>query len=482
MTWRAAPSRLPLRIKLVAALTALVALALGVSGVGAAQALRGYLMDRVDANLTQALRAPGRGPGRPGPVGPLDGEVGRPRRSGDYVLLVARPDGTVVRDFDLGPDGGPPPQLPALTPTYVSRRANRPFTVQAVEGEQRWRVLVRPLAGGGTVALAASLSEVRSTVARLLQLELFIGLIVLLLLAGIAYVVVRSSLRPLVAVEATAQAIADGDLSRRVADGDPRTEVGRLSRSLNAMLSQIEGAFRAQSTSEAAARQSEERMRRFVADASHELRTPLTSIRGFAELYRQGAVPVGRDLDRVMRRVEDEATRMGLLVEDLLLLARLDQQRPLLREPVDLLALARDAVHDAAATAPDRTLTVRTAGTPPIVIGDEGRLRQVFANLVSNALTHTPPGTAVRVTVGTRDAAALVEVTDDGPGLTTEQAARAFERFYRADASRTRTQGGSGLGLSIVAALVAAHGGRVEVDSAPGAGATFRVLLPTQVS
>ena len=468
---------MPLRIKLVAALTGLVALALGFSGIGAAQALRGYLVDRVDANLAQVLQGP---PGRGRLGGALPREPGVRRGPGDYAVLIGRRDGTILRDFDGGPDGIAPPRLPALTPAYVARRAGRPFTVQAVSGEQHWRVLIMPLAQGGSVALAAGLGDVQATVVRLLQLELFIGLVVLLLLAGIGYAVVRSSLRPLVEVEATAQAIAAGDLARRVAEGNPRTEVGRLGCSLNAMLGQIENAFRAQQTSELAARQSEERMRRFVADASHELRTPLTSIRGFAELYRQGAVPSGRELDRVMSRVEDEAARMGLLVEDLLLLARLDQQRPLLREPVDLLALARDAVLDAQARAPDRPVSLRTLGTPPVVLGDEGRLRQVFGNLVSNALTHTPPATAVRVTVGNRDGRALVEVADDGPGLTPEQAARAFERFYRVDASRTRSQGGSGLGLSIVAALVAAHGGQVEVDAQPGQGATFRVLLPPE--
>jgi two-component system OmpR family sensor kinase len=250
------------------------------------------------------------------------------------------------------------------------------------------------------------------------------------------------------------------------------------------MLAQIEAAFRSRAQSEAAARESEQRMRRFVADASHELRTPLTSIRGFAELYRQGAV---RDADataRLMRRIEDEAARMGLLVDDLLLLARLDQQRPLERQRVDLLAVATDAVHDARVVAPERRIDLRLAPglTAPVVVGDEARLRQVVGNLVTNALTHTPEDTAVTVALATEEAhgagRVVLEVRDRGPGLAPGDAERVFERFYRADSSRTRSSGGSGLGLSIVAALIAAHGGTVGVTSRVGSGTTFRVVLP----
>ena len=301
----------------------------------------------------------------------------------------------------------------------------------------------------------------------------------------LGYGVVRSSLRPLVEVEQTAGAIAAGDLSRRVPEADPRTEVGRLSRALNAMLGQIESAFTAQANSEGAARASEERMRRFVADASHELRTPLTSIRGFAELYRQGAVPDSTAVTRVMRRIEDEAARMGVLVEDLLMLARLDEQRPLERLPVDLLTIASDALHDARVLGPDHPshLDVATHGVAPVVLGDEARLRQVVSNLVSNALVHTPPGTTVSVRIANERADdgaqwVLLEIADDGPGLAPDARIRIFERFYRADPSRTRASGGSGLGLSIVAALVAAHGGTVRVESEPGEGTTFQVRLP----
>ncbi|MCA1712896.1 MAG: HAMP domain-containing histidine kinase [Actinobacteria bacterium] len=451
----------PLRIKLVAALTVLVALALLVSGFAASAALRGYLMDRVDENLVRTVQLADR-------RGPARDDRPRLRRPDEYAVQLYAPDGTVARAFAAA--------APVVPPGQVAARTGRPFT--AGGAGRQWRVVVVPL-GAGVVAVAADLSEVSRTLHRLALLELGIGAVVLLLFAGIGYGVVRTSLRPLVEVEETAEAIAAGDLTRRVPEDDPRTEVGRLARALNAMLGQIEHAFRSQQASETAARTSEERMRRFVADASHELRTPLTSIRGFAELYRQGAVPVGADLDRVMGRVEGEAARMGLLVEDLLLLARLDQQRPLQQEPVDLLVLATDAVHDAQAVAPDRTITLEvSAYDAPVVIGDDARLRQVFGNLLGNALTHTPDGTPVTVRVSTADRSAVVEVQDEGPGLPPDAAARAFERFYRADASRTRAQGGSGLGLSIVAALVEAHGGTVELDTAVGAGATFRVRLP----
>ena len=462
-------SAVPLRIRLVAALTALVALALLLSGFVAAAALRGYLIQRVDANLVEAVS----GPGVRGRFDVEDGGRG-PRRPGEYAVQVYAADGSVTRSFVAGTT--PPPRV---TAALAAGLVGKPVTVVAVEGDGQWRaVSARVGRSGASLVVAVSLEEVGRTVGRLVLLEVVIGLVVLTGLALVGYAIVRSSLRPLVAVEVTAEAIAAGDLTRRVPEADPRTEVGRLARSLNAMLGQIEGAFRSQQQSESAARTSEERMRRFVADASHELRTPLTSIRGFAELYRQGAVGSGPDLDRVMRRVEDEAARMGLLVDDLLLLARLDQQRPLVREPVDLATLVGDAVHDARAVAPDRTITLELAGERAVVAGDDARLRQVVGNLLTIALTHTPGGTPVAVRLRCEAGEAVVEVTDSGPGLSQEQAAKVFERFYRADAARTRSTGGSGLGLSIVAALVAAHGGRVEVDPGLGTGATFRVLLP----
>ena len=218
-------------------------------------------------------------------------------------------------------------------------------------------------------------------------------------------------------------------------------------------------------------------MRRFITDASHELRTPLTTIRGFAELYRQGAA---RDVEMLMSRIESESRRMGLLVEDLLLLARLDAQRPLDQHRVDLLTLATDAVHDAQSIAPQRAIAMEVLDGPgtPEVIGDEARLRQVLGNLVANALQHTPETAGITVRVGTDDADAVLEVADEGPGMSHEDARRVFERFYRTDTSRTRTSGGTGLGLSIVDSLVYAHGGTVSVTTAPGRGCRFQVRLP----
>jgi two-component system OmpR family sensor kinase len=477
--------RTPLRVKLIVAVLALVAVALALISLASVTALRGYLVDRLDDQLTAV--APGFRHQPPG-HGPRDG---RPPPS---PFLIQQRDATGAVQNQTGAElaqGQGQPRLPDDA-AWLQAHSGTLMTVPATEGGGRWRVLVQPREDevGGTVVLAASLDGVDNAVAWLRIFDLLVSLAVLVALAGVGVAIVRASLRPLVEMEQTAEAIAAGDLTRRVPDRDPRTEVGRLAAALNSMLAQIETAFRARAASEATARRSEERMRRFAADASHELRTPLTTIRGFAELYRQqgGGRLEPDELDRLMRRIEDQAARMGLLVEDLLLLARLDQQRPLDRRPVDLLALATEAVNDARAVAPDRRIELQLANGdgggagPLVVLGDEDRLRQVIANLMSNALTHTPAGSPIELRAGTRrdDGSnhAAIEVVDHGPGLTQEQAERVFERFYRADPARTRAHGGTGLGLSIVAALVAAHGGTVEVSSVAGRGASFRVLLP----
>ncbi len=459
----------PLRVKLVAAVVALAALALLVTGLSATRVLHGYLQSRVDSQLTaasQALLRPDDGRGPPGRRGgPRFDEF-----SAFYVRLTAA-DGSLLFQPTV-----PAAELPS-TPLLPAGTATRPglFTVPSRSGESRFRALAARFDGGKTAVVALDLRDVDSTTRRLTRIELVVGLLVLAVLAVLGYLVVRSSLRPLVEVETTAEAIAAGDLTRRVPESDPRTEVGRLSRAFNAMLGQIERAFHEREASEQEARQSEDRMRRFVADASHELRTPLTSIRGFAELHRQGALPSPADIDRAMRRVEDEAARMGLLVEDLLLLARLDQQRPLERQPVDLLELASAAVH-AASPAGDVQLVAASPEVAPVVTGDAQRLRQVLGNLVTNALVHGAPPVVVRI--GTAYGQAVVEVIDAGPGIAQADRARAFERFFRADASRTRASGGTGLGLSIVASIVRAHAGTVELDETPGGGTTVRVRLP----
>ncbi|MFZ0160430.1 MAG: HAMP domain-containing sensor histidine kinase, partial [Kineosporiaceae bacterium] len=368
------------------------------------------------------------------------------------------------------------------------------YAVRASDGS-RWRATTFPAtvrdrttgqATGAAVTILQSTSGVDAAVARLKLLTLLIGAAVLATSGLLGWLAIRRAFVPLREVEDTAAAIATGDLSRRIPQRPASTEVGRLTSSLNGMLTQIEGAFRSREASE-------ERTRRFAADASHELRTPLASIRGFAELYRQGAVPA-EEVPRTLRRIEDEAKRMGGLVEDLLLLARLDEQRPTRTEPVDLAVLAGDAVHDARGLDAGRTVRLVGLGdqdgeggargpAPAPTLGDEDRLRQVVANLLANAVRHTPAGTPIEVAVGTAQANgsahAVLEVRDHGPGLGADQADRVFERFYRADPSRRRGQGGgSGLGLSIVQAVVTAHRGTVSVRETPGGGATFAVDLP----
>jgi signal transduction histidine kinase len=487
-------ARTPLQVKLIVAVLALVAVALVLIGLASVAAVDGLLVGRLDGELQQEARRSAGGPppamrGGPGP--------GRGPRS-PYLVQYRDADGHRQQELsnELLQAGQRPPRVPD-DPAWLEANAGQSVTVPATGGDGRWRVAVQPLrdGSGGSVVVAASLDGIDSTIRQLRAIDLGVSLVVLGVLAGLGAAVVRASLRPLVEIEQTARAIAAGDLTRRVPDRDPRTEVGRLGRALNTMLAQIEAAFGARAASEASARRSEEaarrsedRMRRFVADASHELRTPLTTIRGFAELYRQGASRDPAELDRLMRRIEDQAARMGLLVEDLLLLARLDQQRPLERLPVDLLALAADAVSDARAVAPDRRIELVLGDDDGdhtgalVVLGDAERLRQVLANLVDNALTHTPAGSPVEVRVGGTALdgrpGAAVEVVDHGHGLTPEQSERVFERFYRADPARSRAAGGTGLGLSIVAALAAAHGGTVGVDSVPGRGARFRVVLP----
>lgn len=482
-------AQLSLRVKLLATVIAVATLGLAASAVVATTSLHSYLIGRVDDQLRVAAHGIADGfatrPGGDGTVPPLP-PGGASGNQGDRL-----PSPYYVRAFgtDGSPYGSPfsaplttqsPPQLRALTATSSAVRSGDPFTVSSVDGATAWRVIALPARdGNGVVEIATSLADANHTVNHLILLEVLIGAGALVLMGGGGYLLIRRSLAPLVAVERTAAAIATGDLTQRVPDHHPRTEVGRLSSALNVMLGRIESAFAHERESQQQARASEARMRQFVADASHELRTPLTSIRGFAELHRIGAADVA-EIDQTMGRIEGEATRMGLLVDDLLLLARLDQQRPLEQERVDLLDVARDVVDAARRTAPQRTIELRSDAAGPVVLGDEMRLRQIIQNLMTNALTHTPDDAAiaVEVSLGGGDGWAKVVVSDTGPGMTQEDAGHVFERFYRADPSRTRSAGGSGLGLSIVASLVAAHGGEVSVESQVGAGATFTVELP----
>ena len=453
---------------LVAATLVLVACGLAASGIMVTSILRHSLISRIDQTLLDASRgwaqAPRRRQAAPSYEGP---DPGRPP-SKFYVRGV----GTDGVPFTAINDRNAEPALPQDNDVGPN-----PTTLPSVNGSDiQWRA-VSVRGPHGLITVAIDLSDVQHTVRSLVWLQFGIGVAVLVVVGIAGFAVVHRSLRPLAEVEQTAAAIAAGQLDRRVPERDPRTEVGRLSLALNGMLTQIQQAVASSESSADKARGSEDRMRRFITDASHELRTPLTTIRGFAELYRQGAA---RDVPKLLSRIESEASRMGMLVDDLLLLARLDVQRPLEHNRVDLLALASDAVHDAQAIDPKRTITMEVLDGPgtPEVLGDEPRIRQVLSNLVVNALQHTPASADVVIRVGTEGDDALLEVADQGPGMSREDATRVFERFYRTDSSRARASGGTGLGLSIVDSLVRAHGGVVTVTTAPGEGCCFRVTLP----
>jgi two-component system, OmpR family, sensor kinase len=453
---------------LVAATLVLVACGLLASGIAVTSILRHDLLSRVDETLLDASRSWAQAPRRL-PMPPMEGPNPARPPTNFYVRGID-PNGRVWMAVN---DRAAEPLLPADNDVGPV-----PVTVGSIDHSKvQWRAMTVRGLGGELTTVAIDLSDVQSTVRSLIYAQVGIGAAVLLVLGVAGFAVVHGSLRPLVEVEQTAAAIADGQLDRRVPERDPRTEVGRLSLALNGMLAQIQRAVAASESSAAHARSSEDRMRRFITDASHELRTPLTTIRGFAELYRQGAAT---DVEMLMSRIESESSRMGLLVEDLLLLARLDAQRPLERHRVDLLALATDAVHDAQSIAPKREITMEVFDGPgtPEVLGDEARLRQVLGNLVANALQHTPESAGVTVRVGTDGDNAVLEVCDEGPGMTSQDAYRVFERFYRTDSSRARSSGGTGLGLSIVDSLVYAHGGTVTVTTAPGQGCRFKVNLP----
>jgi two-component system OmpR family sensor kinase len=484
--------RLSLRARLLLGVIALAGVGLLVADVVTYSELQSFLIRRTDSSLNAAHQAveavllrPQGGPtnghggddhgpgGGPGPG--LDALTAA--APGDYIQL-RRLNGTVVASGVVprfsNAKQPPLPRLPTtidLPPATGHGDRVKFLTVGAMKGGGRYRVRasIEPQAQNYVLIVAAPLSDVDSTLHRLLWIEGLVTALVLVAIGALGLWVVRLSLRPLTAIGATAAAIAGGDLSRRVDRAEPRTEVGRLGLALNAMLSQIETAFRARESSE-------RKLRRFVADASHELRTPLAAVRAYAELFDRGAATRPDDLARSMSGITRETERMSLLVDDLLLLARLDEGRPLAREPVELADVVAEAVDAARVVEPDRT--VEATLEPTTVIGDRDRLRQVVDNLFANVRAHTPPKTPVAV--GLRHVVGTAELTvaDAGPGLTEEEAAHVFERFYRVDTSRTRASGGVGLGLSIVAAVAEAHGGSVRVRPTPGGGATFVIELP----
>ena len=496
-----------LRARLLVAVGVVALVALVAADVATYSSLRSSLINQVDRGLQTAHQpiaaalegragrpgpggggpdGGGQGPGRPGPAGGF----GSP---GPNLLQVApgtfvevrTASGTVSAVQPAFERGGrqAEPQLPDRITGY-SRSADPTgeptvyFDAPATgSGGPTFRVRASRLADGSVLVLALPLTDQDSTLHHLLLIELAVTAGALALAGLVGWWLVRLGLRPLAAIEETAGDIAAGRLGRRVPGESGRTEVGRLARALNVMLGRIQDAFAARDATEAELRRSEARLRQFVADASHELRTPAAAVSAYAELFERGADRRPEDLARVMSGIRGEAARMGHLVEDLLLLARMDEGRPLERLPVELVGVAAEAAEASLAVGPDWPVTVE-ASRPVEVLGDRARLRQVVDNLLSNVRSHTPPGTSATVRIARDGADAVLRVEDNGPGISAEEAGRLFERFYRADPSRSRASGGAGLGLSIVAALVAAHGGAVRAAPRPGGGCLITVTLP----
>ena len=465
-----------LRARVMAAAAILVALTSMVTGFLGTALLRSYLYSQADAQLSRFAAVASRVLEQSHvPVRPNGQQQTLPTQ---FLVEVVNADGQIRRtETPLDDAGGPRLSAAQL------RDEGSPFTAPAAgTSAHSWRVLVEPLSDGQHAIIAFSLDDLNNTVTRLEIADALAGALAIAVLAGIGLPLVRASLAPLSRIEATAAAIASGDLSRRIDHPPSGTEVSRLADALDTMLGRIEAAYLARTEGEARALRSEERMRQFVADASHELRTPLTSVRGLAEFgLQEGSAASPDELLRLMSLIHHEASRMGRLVEDLLTLARLDTGRPLDRSHVDLASIASQAVQAARIVNLDRPITL-LADDPVIIYADEERLRQVIDNLIANAVQHTPPRSPVAVSVTGTGGTGEIVVADSGPGMTAEQAAHVFERFYRTDDARTRARGGTGLGLSIAASLAAVHGGDITVDTQPGQGAAFHICLPLAAS
>jgi two-component system OmpR family sensor kinase len=462
-----------LRTRLLLSLGALLAVALVISGALVVGLTRANLVAEVDSDLLNVRGSDFENvPGEPRPGDPTG------RR---FAVVFLDPQGAVAESLPSGLPYAPDP-LPSLPGPGEPALAVGQFVVRpAVDGSLSYRVLTRRLAGPGldgySVVVAAPLTGVERSTGGLIRALLVVGLGVLGAMLLIGWLLIRRSLRPLERMTGTAERISAGDLSSRVGVRDDGSEVGRLGHAIDAMLDQIQTSFEAQRAALTDKERSELRLRQFVADASHELRTPLTAVRGYAELYQAGGLSEDAALEQAMARIGTESRRMAALVEDMLLLARLDQGRPLRRDPVVVSDLVNDAVHDAQAVEPERP--VRASVEPGIVVqGDEDRLRQVIGNLFTNVRVHTPASTPIDVALLERDGASVLSVADHGPGVDAEHIEHIFDRFYRADTGRSRDTGGAGLGLSIAASVATAHGGTIEYSTTPGGGATFTLTLP----
>ena len=480
-----------LRNRLTAGVLALSAIGFIGAGLVVQNSLHGYLIGQIDDQLTSVIGGTSQRLNQAGiandeEVNPNDDEGTHvPKRGANAAVtpLNRIPTSTSVSLLDssgsfVGGIGGDlnanriADFIVGWTPEKVASFGSKPFYLETPGADFRVVTQVLP-SSAGSVIVAQSLSDFDHTMHKINRIFWLIGFIVLFLIGFAARQVIKLSMKPLEDVEATAEKIAAGDLSARLENFEPDTEVGRLSSSLNTMLGRIEESF-------AIRTESENKLRRFVADASHELRTPLTAIRGFAELHRQGAVPDGEKTKELLSRIEKESVRMGTLVEDLLLLARLDQSRAIESNPVDLAHVIEETVASASAAGPSHPITVEMP-KELFVLGDSGRIYQVMTNLLANARVHTPAGTGIHVLARQEEDGVYISVADNGPGLSEEDQKRIFERFFRADPSRQRTsQEGSGLGLSIVDSVMQAHGGKVGVISKPGQGTTFTLFFPTE--
>jgi two-component system OmpR family sensor kinase len=469
---------MPLHLRLIGATLLLTGLGFAAAGFATYRMVESFLLDRLDRDLAQdrfevfklARDGDRPGHGRPGPSTlSNDGGGFLPVGRDTYAEIRDRAGNLVSRLTFGAADDAAAPDLPDPLPIREGK-SEWWFTTGGLAGGPDYRVYVGPAnPGGELIVVAAPLTEVHDTLNRLLLIEVIVSGTALAIIGGLGYASVRLGLRPLDRIVETADAIAGGDLSRRVPTASPRTEVGRLGAAFNAMLGAIQESFARRDASE-------QKLRRFVADASHELRTPLTSLKGYAEMLERPALDQA-DRAAAVRRIEEAASRMARLVEDMLLLARLDEEPALRVERVDLTEIAAGAVQDARASEPGRPIAL-VEGPPVFVEGDRDHLARAIANLLANVRMHTGPGVPARVSTGIEGGRAYVEVSDDGPGIPPGVREKLFERFFRLDRSRTRASGGAGLGLSIVASIAGAHGGSVSLSSVPGHGAAFRIWLP----